>query len=126
MIADRGLVQKIENGFISLFDTVPGVDQNKDPGEIRPAAQIVVNELRPRPHLLVANRSIAIAGHVDEAKALCNIEEDELLRAETDAVAVGEEKRFSHHAPVDARAVPTAEVVEGRDARGHDDARVLP
>ena len=83
LIADGGLVERLQHVEIDVLEAVPRVDQHVDARERGAAQQEFVDQLGPGRDLGLRRRGIAIAGHVDQPQLglVGALEEDQLLGA---------------------------------------------
>ena len=87
-VGDSGGVERVEHFLVHLHHAAPSVDQDIDAQQFRPAAKVILHQAVPRGNLGLGHSRIAVAGHVDETRALDIVgalaaqrEEIELLRA---------------------------------------------
>ena len=77
----RALVEGGHDGLIGRCNAPPRVEQQADPPERRPAAQVGLGEACPGLDLLFGRGGVAVARQVDENEPAVQIEEIELPRA---------------------------------------------
>ena len=77
----RALVEGGHDGLVGGRDAAPRVEQQADPLQRRPAAQVGLREACPGLDLLPGGGGIAVARQVDEGEPAVQVEEVELARA---------------------------------------------
>ena len=77
----RALVECGHDGLIGWRNAAPCVEQQADPPERRPAAQVGLREASPGLDLLSGGGGVAVAGQVDEREPAIEVEKVELPRA---------------------------------------------
>ena len=80
-VGDGGGVEQLHRLVVAVLQAVAAVDQHEGAHQRGAAAQIVARERAPGGGLVLGDRRIAIAGHVDEGEPVAEVEEDQLLRA---------------------------------------------